>query len=614
MIKKNIARSGLALVAASALLAGTVVPANAAKRTTIAIVTSNELSGLNSSVNGYNLTINGDVGYLSGNGFYYYDDKKVLKRNTALGSYKIVSQKPFKVQYTLNKGRVWSDGTPITGVDLLLSHVVSSNTYSVASGLGDPSDGSQAPSFDSLGYGGAYDRHHVGLPTLSADKMSVTIEYDAAIPDWEITGPGPAPVHALVLLSEGKKKLQSVSANQAARAKFEKAFFAYKGKYLKKLGKVWSNSYNTNRVDSSTNPLLLVGNGAYTVKTITPGQGISMVRNPRYNSGPKLQGDIRSIQFRYIKDGTAAAQALRNKEIDVYSGQPTADSVALLKSIPNAKVISINEGCYEHVDLNVGPTFGTDYSYTGVFAGDSERAKDLRTATLLAWPRQQIVDTLIKPINENAVLMQTFTVLPNDPRAESVMKASGIMSKFGGSQSEREAKALKLVQKYYPSASASTAGFDVTIVHAANNSRRASEAQLAKAALAKAGINLIPTAATNWSSVGIISGDYDAEFFAWCQTSTSAAAGVGTYATEENYQGFSNKKIDSIYKQLQAKAYTSAEVGKLYGQVDKEVVDASISLPIFQFPGVTGVNKDLKGIKPAILSPLLVWNYWEWRY
>jgi hypothetical protein len=37
-------------------------------------------------------------------------------------------------------------------------------------------------------------------------------------------------------------------------------------------------------------------------------------------------------------------------------------------------------------------------------------------------------------------------------------------------------------------------------------------------------------------------------------------------------------------------------------------------LPIFQFPGVTGVNKDLKGIKPAILSPLLVWNYWEWRY
>ena len=614
MKKAKIARAGLAIAAAGALIAGTTVPANAAKRTTVVIVTSNELSGLNSSVSGYNLTIISDVGYLSGNGFNYYDNKKVLQKNTALGSYKIISQKPFKVQYTVNKGRVWSDGTPITGVDLLLSHVLASTTYSVAAGLGDPNDAEQTPVFDSLGYGGAYDEHHVGLPTLSADKMTVTVEYDAAIPDWEIVGPGPSPVHTLVHLAAGKTKLQSVSANEAARAQFEKAFNAYNGKFLKGLGAVWSKSYNVNKVDSSTNPLLLVGNGAYLVKSITPGQGISMVRNARYNSGPALRGNIKSIQFRYIKDGTAAAQALRNKEIDVYSGQPTADSVALLKSIPTAKVISVNEGCYEHIDLNVGPTYGTDYTYNGVFAGDSQKAKDLRTATLLAWPRQQIVDTIIKPINKNAVLMNTFTVLPNDPRAESIMKASGINTKFGGSQSEREAKALALVQKYYPSASASNPGFDVTVVHAANNARRASEAQLAKAALAKAGINLLPTAATNWSSVGIISGDYDAEFFAWCQTSTSAASAVGTYATEDNYQGYSNKKIDDIYAKLKAKAYSFEETGKLYAQVDKEIVDASISLPIFQFPGVTGVNKQLKGIKPALLSPLLVWNYWEWRY
>ncbi|MFM1789401.1 MAG: hypothetical protein RLZZ12_750 [Actinomycetota bacterium] len=614
MNKRKIARVGLAIAAAGALIAGTTVPASAAKRTTVVIVTSNELSGLNSSVSGYNLTINSDVGYLSGNGFNYYDNKKVLQKNTALGTYKILSQKPFRVQYTVNKGKVWSDGTPITGVDLLLSHILSSTTYSVAAGLGDPNDAEQTPAFDSLGYGGAYDEHHVGLPTLSADKMSVVVEYDAAIPDWEIVGPGPSPVHTLVHLAAGKTKLQSVAANNAAKAQFEKAFNAYNGKFLKGLGAVWSKSYNINSVTSSTNPLLLVGNGAYLVKSITPGQGISMVRNPRYNSGPKLQGNIKSIQFRYIKDGTAAAQALRNKEIDVYSGQPTADSVALLKSIPTAKVISVNEGCYEHIDLNVGPTYGTDYTYNGVFAGDSQKAKDLRTATLLAWPRQQIVDTIIKPINKNAVLMQTFTVLPSDPRAAAIMKESGIMTKFGGSQSEREAKALALVQKHFPSASATNPGFDVTVVHAANNARRASEAQLAKAALAKAGINLLPTAATNWSSVGIISGDYDAEFFAWCQTSTSAASPVGTYATEDNYQGYANKKIDDIYAKLKAKAYSFEETGKLYAQVDKEIVDASISLPIFQFPGVTGVNKQLKGIKPALLSPLLVWNYWEWRY
>ncbi len=614
MKKANIARVGVAFLAAGALIAGATVPANAAKRTTVVIVTSNELSGLNSSVSGYNLTINGDVGYLSGNGFNYYDNQPALQKNPALGSYKIVSKKPFKVQYTINKGRVWSDGTPITGVDLLLSHVVSSTSFSVAANLGDPNDAEQVPAFDSLGYGGAYDEHHVGLPTLSADKMSVTIEYDTQIPDWEIAGPGPSPVHTLVLMAEGKNKLQSVAANQAARAKFEKAFYSYSGKFLKGLGAIWSKSYNINKVDSSTNPLLLVSNGAYLVKSITPGQGISMVRNPRYNSGPKLEGDIKSVQFRYIKDGTAAAQALRNKEIDIYSGQPTADSVALLKSIPTAKVIGVNEGCYEHIDVNVGPTFGTEFKYDGLFAGNSQKAKDLRTAFLLAWPRQQIVDTIIKPINANAVLMNTLTVLPSDKRAESIMKASGVMTKFGGTQEEREKKALALVQKHFPNTSASAPTVDVTLVHSANNARRAAEAQLGKAAVAKAGFNLKAEAKTNWSSYGIISGDYDAEFFAWCKTSTSAAQPVGTYATEENYQGYSNKKIDDIFAKLKAKAYSFEEVGKMYGEVEKELIEDSVTLAIFQFPGVTGVNKDLKGVKPGILSPLLVWNYWEWKY
>ncbi|MEY4337315.1 MAG: hypothetical protein RL680_210, partial [Actinomycetota bacterium] len=31
-------------------------------------------------------------------------------------------------------------------------------------------------------------------------------------------------------------------------------------------------------------------------------------------------------------------------------------------------------------------------------------------------------------------------------------------------------------------------------------------------------------------------------------------------------------------------------------------------------PGVVAVNKDLKNVKPAPLSPQMVWNYWEWTY
>ena len=613
---QRIAKVALVAAAAAGLVAGSLVPAaNAAKRSTVVIVESNQLSGLNSSVVGRNLTINGDVGYLTGAGFNYYNNEPALTKNPIFGTYRIVSQKPFRVQYTVNKGRVWSDGTPITGVDLLLSHVVSSTSYSVAAKLGDPNDSTKAPKFNSEGYNGIYDQHHVGLPTLSADQMSVTIEYDTKIPDWEITGPGPSPVHALVHMAEGKKGLQSVAANNAAKAKFLKAFNTYNAKLMGRIGEIWSNDYNINTVNSSTNPLLLVSNGGYIVQTINPAQGITLVENKRYNSGPKLNG-IKTVVFRYISDGTAAAQALRNGEIDVYSGQPTADSVALLRGIPTVELIGADQGCYEHVDLRVGPKFGTSDVYNGPWAGMSAKSVELRRAFLMAWPRQAIVDTIIKPINAQAQLMNSLLVFPTAANYKEITSKSGVNELANGTQAEREAKALAIVKKYFPEASASNPVVPVNMVYAANNPRRANEFLLGKAAVEKAGFKLTGNARTDWSAVGIRSSDYDASFFAWCKTSTSAAQGPFTYVSDSsnNHLGYKSAVIDAAYKKLAAQPMTPAQITAEYVKIEKELVRDGVSLPIFRFPGVVAVNKNLKNVKPAVLSPLLVWNYWEWKY
>jgi len=51
-----------------------------------------------------------------------------------------------------------------------------------------------------------------------------------------------------------------------------------------------------------------------------------------------------------------------------------------------------------------------------------------------------------------------------------------------------------------------------------------------------------------------------------------------------------------------------------YVIVEKELMKDAVSLPIFQHPGVTAVNKKLQNVKPNPLSPQLVWNYWEWKY
>jgi len=165
----RLATLAIATAATAGLTVGLLSPANAAAKTTVSIVQSNALTGLNNGVTNMNLTFNTDVAYLSGAGFTYYNNKATLVDNTAFGTYKVVSQKPYKVQYTVNKGRVWSDGTPINGIDLLLTHVTASDAYSAIAGLGDPADSDVTPAFNSLGYGGLYEQFVVGLPILSKD-------------------------------------------------------------------------------------------------------------------------------------------------------------------------------------------------------------------------------------------------------------------------------------------------------------------------------------------------------------------------------------------------------------------------------------------------------------
>ena len=608
----RVAKVALVAAAAAGLVAGSLAPASAAKRSTVVLVTSNQLTGLNPSVVNMNLTFNSEVAYMQGFGFNYYDNSPKLVDNKIFGSYRIVSQKPFRVQYTVNKGKVWSDGTPITGVDLLLSHVVCSSSYSFTAQLGDPTDNEVAPAFNALCYGGTYDTHHVGLPTLSADKMSVTIEYDAKIPDWQIYGPGPSPVHTLVHMAEGKTKLQSVAANNAAKAKFEKAFYSYNTKLMKAAGEIWSNAYSINKVDSATNPLLLVGNGAYILQSAVPGQAVTLRLNPRHTtnpSGPKTNG-VKTVVFRIISDGTAAAQALRNQEVDIYQGQPTADSVALLKSIPTAKVIGGAQAVYEHIDLRVGTANGVEEPYNGPFAGDSQKAKDLRTAFLMAFPRDEIVDKLIKPINSNAVRMDSLLLFPGEPGYTDMVKNNGVSKYTKGSQSEREAAALALVRKH------SSSDVKINLLWGTpSNARRASQAQIIKAALGRAGFDVNAPGVVAWSSQ-LDSSAWDAEFFAWVKSAITQDGNADLFCSDcgNNLLGYNNAKVDAAVKKLRGSLLSEKDKLAQYTIIEKEIMADALTLPIYQHPGVTAVNAKLKNVKPNPLSPQLVWNYWEWKY
>ena len=608
------AKYAFAVAAAAALTVSLLTPAQAATRSTVILHETNPITGLNCSLSATNSTTCSAVSYIQGAGFNYYNNKKELVKNTVFGSYKITkkSATDFRVQYTVNPGRVWSDGTPIDAVDLLLSHVLSSDAYSIAAGLGDPKSKTAKPAFNGLGYSGVYSDNIVGEPVLSADKMSVTLQYKKPIANWDIYGPGPSPVHTLVLMAEGKTSLQSVSANSDAKDRFLAAYKAKDTTLLKKMGKIWSEDYTITAVDSKTNPLLLVGNGGFILESAVAKTSVTLVKNPKYNSGPAMSGTIDKVVFKFIGDGTAAAQALANGELDVYAGQATADGVAKLKSISSVNVVGTDQVAYEHWDLHYD-TVVDEAPYTGLFSvKDGAKSKALRQAFLLALPRNEIMEKLIAPINGVKTPIASTWVAPGSAMYDKVTASNGSSFYSRGTQETRNASALALVQKFYPNAL--TSPLKVRVLVPGNNPRRASEFALAKANMAKVGFDLVGDVRTDWPSK-LGNSDYDAYFFAWVASSVTQRQSAEVFDTNggNNIIGYSNPAVDAIIATLDAPMSDSLLAAK-YIQIERLTNADAITTGVFIHPGVVAVNKDLKNVKPGPLSPQMVWNYWEWTY
>ncbi len=606
------AKFALAAAASAALAVSLLAPAQAATRSTIVIHDTNSLTSFNSGTPDTNLTINSKVGNLSGIGFLYIDNKKNVIRNTTFGSFKIVknSATDFRIAYTVNPGLVWSDGTPINGVDLLMSHVLSSNKFSIDAGLGDP-DSDNVPAFNSNGYGGTYSDNIVGLPVLSADKMTVTLQFKAKIANWDLYGPGPSPVHTLILLAEGKKGLQSVKDNEAARDRFYAAYTTKNTAVLKSMGKVWSEAYNITQVDANTNNLLFVGNGGFLVDSAVTKSSVTLKVNPKYNSGPKLSGTIDTVVFKFIADGTAAAQALANGELDIYSGQPTADAVAALKKLTNVNLIGGINACYEHWDTRVNAAPGQP-DYNGLFKGHGGKGADLRKAFLLAIPREEINEKLIKPINPNAPILGSTFIAPGFDGYERLVANNG-SSYYVGSQDALNAKALRLVRKHYPTASANNP-VTVNVLVPGNNPRRAAEFALAKANALKAGLNLVGDVQASWSPKIQLS-TYDAQFFAYCPSAVTQAGTNSNFIIGggNNRNGVALPQLDAILNKLQLPLDNRAYISTIIA-AERIIHAEGLTSGVFLHPAVTAVNKDLKGIKPSPLSDDVVWNWWEWSY
>ena len=622
-MQAKLALRALAAAASTALVvaglsAGVITPAQAATKSTVTLLSTADITSLNSGTSDGNTSYNAVVGSLTGMGFSYYDSDANLVMNTKFGTMQIVKKtaNDFQIKYTVAPGQEWSDGTAINAVDLLLSHVVQSDEYSKTAKLGDPSDAKVSPAFDSVSYSSTYADNVVGLPKLSADKMSVTVKFKKPLPDWELLAPGPFPVHALSLMADGKKGLQSDAVNAAAKSKFQNAFLT-KSSRLAAMGKIWTTGYDVTKVDASTNKLLLVSNGGFIVDKFTFGNSMTLVRNPKYTSGPAMAtvNPINTVVIKIIEDNTAAVQALRNGDIDVYYNTlPTANDKLSLEALPNVVVSTKVGGNYSHLDLRVGTAQGKTDVYSGAFAGNSQKAKDLRKAFLLATPRQQLVDTLIKPVKSDASTLDTQFTFQGTSEYKTITGGSGVSEFTAGTQAERTAKALALVKKHFPTASATTAPVKVKFLHA-NTTLRNALAKLIIAETKKAGFDVEDVASANLFDENF-SSKYDITMYGFGLTAISQANSTGIYKSDggNNVWGWNDPKLDTILKSLESDILTPKEVTAKRLEADKIIISNAWGLPLYANPTIAAYTKDLKKIDPAPIGANITWNFFEWSY
>jgi len=586
-----------AAAATAALLATSLgmAPASANTRDTVRYAGSNTPTSLNPAHRQHNLLENGNINYLTSDGFNYYDNKTNLVKKTRFGTYRVISRSPLRVQYTIAAGLTWSDGAPIDAYDVLLPWVTSS-------GLFDNAD--RGVLWDAVGKRGGTEKA-TKFPTISNGGRTITFTYDEFVANWEVLVGIGKPVHALTQLA------YPGDSNQAAKVRFFKAVRAKDWTTLKRIADQWNTAYhilNTTGVTENTNPKLLVASGAYMVKSAVPGRSVTMVLNPRYKSGPIPK--IKTIQSIVVSDATAAAQALINGDLDLISPQATKEAVESLKANNRVRVISYGAAIYEHLDIDMNAP-----AFSGMSAA---KALDIRRAILLTIPRSEIVDKLVKPVANSARVLNSMTPYFTNTTQHAQMAAANGVRPYTANETTRLAEARALLAKHGITPSSP---LELKLLHGTPNERRENQAALIAAAGAKVGLKITPVPLVAWGpELGL--GKYELQLFAWVQTSSYFTSLRNIYGWDpvtdtkrtQNYFGWKNLAVERTLTRHFTDDLTATQKFSVNLAFEKEYFKDAIGLPLFQHPGVAAAAAGLKNIKPSPFSPINLWNYWEWSW
>lgn len=530
---------------------------------------SEEYNAYNGNTAATNSTYNSVVNNQLQSGFWYWGTDGTVYPNEWFGSYEKTSEDPLTVEYTISDDAVWSDGTPITSNDYLLDWV-STNPESMG--------GADALGFDPVSTWSTYATE--GLETEPNSK-TFTVVYPEPYPDAEIAVGAPLPSH--------------IAAQQSGLDPEELAQAILDGdaETVAEVAEFWNTGWNFPNYQIEDESLV-PSSGPYTLEGAAweTGNQLALVPNENFFGPMPATGNL-SFKFAAPE---SHVQALQNGDINVIEPQATVDTVRQLEGMNDVTVASTAKMTWEHLDYN----FADDSVFN-----DANGGLAAREAFALCVPRQNIVDNLIKPINEGAEVLNLREKFNFMPDYQEVVDAA-----YDGRYDEvniEEAQA-KLEE------SGLETPVEIRIGYSAPNQRRTEEVASIKASCDEAGFEIVDGGDSTFFESGgpLETGDWEVALFAWAG-SGQVASGAPIYQTDgtQNYGGFSNEEVDAAWDALATSNDPDVHLEQLK-IIEKLLWDNLYGIPVFTHPGVVGYDSTLENVMPTSVQTGVSWNAEQW--
>ncbi len=355
-----------------------------------------------------------------------------------------------------------------------------------------------------------------------------------------------------------------------------------------------------------------ISGGPFIFDSWDRGRQLRLVRNDNFWLSDVA---LDEIVMRYLPDTTTLTQQMLGGELDMYNPEPEIELLDQLKGASDRIAYEVGSGtAWEHLAFNTLVP-GLDQTF-------------IRQAIAMGINRQQIVETLLQPIDPEAVVLQNpFWMASTDPSGGAYDQweydPDGAQALLEENGCEPGDDGVHVCDDVRLSFRVGTTG---------GNDRRELTQQLMRASLAEVGIEINIVNGEGASFFELLNTpehcdglcDYDIALFPWSGSSDPSRF-ANLYGCDgfdegepqvrpQNFQAFCDEELTDLMDTANA-TVDPEENARLWNEAAQVMADNVPILPLFRQPQLLAYTNTLTGPQlNAATTATRFWNSHEWAY